>query len=1095
MWMDIDPHLLLFTMLPTLLAGDAMTIDTSVAKRVGKQCMYLAGPGVIIAAGLCALFLMAWFNWSFLLSLTTSSILCATDPVAVVALLKELGASPTLTVQIQGESLLNDGTAIVLYTGAYDMLSGETYDVADIGMFLVKTALLAIGLGVFLGYLFFSWIRTASDRFNHHAPIIQTLLTLCAAYWSFVLAEGVFAMSGVLATVGCSLVLAHHMWPFVVQRAALLDFWHALENLGNIIIFFLGGALCGAAMVHIEAIDYLNLIVVYFVLLILRGSLIFASRPLLQRLHKDKEALTPADALVMTWGGLRGAVGLALAIQVQHGRAVGSDGVYRISEDDANRVLFFVSGIAFLTTCVNATTCPYLVDYLGITNVPEAEARLLQKFNEQLLDHSRAANNPEEVNALLERMLEGVCSSLRTSRATVVRPSSMPEQGARRLSLTGNGTSQNPVMQPAEQIILEYESGVKAFAQIPQGDLSQLLHIPTDLDGQVANMIDLLRESEPDIVMCKIINNTFLTMVSTQYWNHIEQGNLKPGSPEADMLFTSIRSCQLNADLVDYMFLTQSDSAESGDDGEFAKSRPRLPKILATGETDEVTAESTKMESDEDALGDFVNSSRFTTACGVAIALNVLWVIIEEVGRGDDESSIWIVMEGTFCFLFFFEFVIKLAHYKLDYFQSMWNSFDFSLVIVGFLGFGMSIAASGSNEGTSQTRVVRISRVLRTLRFFRFFRLFHAMMGRDPLISPELAELMRRMTALSSFVSAHLSAQKGMLKFFTGEIDDSNEVEVSRAVIQSLIAVHKAVQELVTLTRQMPPELVVELQHMRERKRIVEELKEFVLGALANGAITASNAGSLLHPLDHELAHCIQSVNQLSEGQVAGMDSHTLSHALAPQAEEAQVATLPDHANKTGGNQQMPLKSQQLSGGDNQGPTGIDEGDAAAGVNSTASMKTEVGAQLGVTSERGAAAATKRWPAKSEDDPEDSKPVTLAARGNWQSKSPQGQEDSTPLAARTYGKTRSPSREADTPTDGELLPTSPVASSSEQLVETKPDRQAPGEEEGQAKKSFLAKKKKKVVKSPVRGLVTRMSGLESSPLVDGAEEVEDGESP
>merc|ERR1740127_257725 len=64
MWMKIDPHLLLFTMLPALLAGDAMTIDTSVAKRVYLQCLYLAGPGVLVNAFLFAGFLRYWFpSW------------------------------------------------------------------------------------------------------------------------------------------------------------------------------------------------------------------------------------------------------------------------------------------------------------------------------------------------------------------------------------------------------------------------------------------------------------------------------------------------------------------------------------------------------------------------------------------------------------------------------------------------------------------------------------------------------------------------------------------------------------------------------------------------------------------------------------------------------------------------------------------------------------------------------------------------------------------------------------------------------------------------------------------------------------------------
>merc|ERR1719163_84406 len=63
MWMNIDPHLLLFALLPALLAGDAMTIDTSVAKRVGLQCIYLAGPGVLIGASFTALFLNYYLDW------------------------------------------------------------------------------------------------------------------------------------------------------------------------------------------------------------------------------------------------------------------------------------------------------------------------------------------------------------------------------------------------------------------------------------------------------------------------------------------------------------------------------------------------------------------------------------------------------------------------------------------------------------------------------------------------------------------------------------------------------------------------------------------------------------------------------------------------------------------------------------------------------------------------------------------------------------------------------------------------------------------------------------------------------------------------
>ena len=86
----------------------------------------------------------------FSLCLTTGAILCATDPGAVVALLKELGVSLTLTVQIQGEALLNDGTAIVLYMLAYTALKGEEYTPSDV-IILVQVALCAVAVGIVTG--------------------------------------------------------------------------------------------------------------------------------------------------------------------------------------------------------------------------------------------------------------------------------------------------------------------------------------------------------------------------------------------------------------------------------------------------------------------------------------------------------------------------------------------------------------------------------------------------------------------------------------------------------------------------------------------------------------------------------------------------------------------------------------------------------------------------------------------------------------------------------------------------------------------------------------------------------------------------------
>jgi len=357
---------------------------------------------------------MWYLEWSFQLSLVTGSILCATDPVAVVALLKELGASPTLTVQIQGESLLNDGTAIVLYTIAYAVLKGETWDVSQILTFLVETALMAWALGMVIGYIFYLWIKEASNKLDsERSSIIQISLTLCCAYWSFIMAEGVLHISGVLSTVAAALVLAHHMWPHVVGKEAMHHVWHAFEALGNMTIFFLAGALAGKIALEIDVIDYIRLVVLYIFLIAVRFCLLFASRPILTRLGKSGEPVSLADTIVIAWGGLRGAVGLALAIQVSIDRGgIDSAGENRIDSLDAKRVLFFVAGVAFLTTVINATTSPALVSGLGLAATPASKKKLLTMLHRQLVQHCYNRGHPKIVQERIDRLLAETKSHL-----------------------------------------------------------------------------------------------------------------------------------------------------------------------------------------------------------------------------------------------------------------------------------------------------------------------------------------------------------------------------------------------------------------------------------------------------------------------------------------------------------------------------------------------------------------------------------------------------------------------------------------------------------------------------------------------------------
>jgi len=899
MWMGIDPHLLLFCLLPALLAGDAMTIDTGVAQHVAYQCLYLAGPGVLVNALVVSAFLSVYLNWSFLLSMVLGSILCATDPVAVVALLKKLGASPALTVQIQGESLLNDGTSIVLYMICYDMLSGRDYDWSDMIKFLVQTAMMAWALGMFIGYFFFSWIRGSGNRLCHESSMIQISLTICCAYWSYIMAELVLGISGVLATVASSLVLAHHMWPHVVAPDSLEHVWHTIESLGNCIIFFVAGALTGNAMVKIEPMDYLHLLVIYVVLIVVRGAMIFGSLPVLSRLNSDRIPVTPAEAAVMTWSGLRGAVGLALALQVRIDRAPDGSGEFMISEEDGYRVLFFTSGIALLTTVINALTAPMLVHKLGIAALPEAQLYLLKMLTKQLVNLSQDMSNPPEVTDGLKVMLHDIEHDItsqkvnsRGPRTNRVLPSGLPEA-----ELEGIERNQNLVtrLREAEAVYEEDSKGGKLghFTVHNKGGAVHKGVGEDSLLGKVDDLCLLLSDTGIDDGMAKVVNRAFLGMVLRHYWKQTACSDLRAGSDEADILFTSIQVAlsPLSTNLVDFSYvrrrLRQKAMEQTGDWWKvFPEESTEImgrQNSLQSHQRPKVRASLFSTQEDLSNLPlihRIVRSAYFNIGMAVAILVNAIWVAIEE-GTVTEENAGhigWLLCEAFFCGLFTVEATLKLCSLRWRYFKDKSNVFDFILVILGLLGLVLSSVeyhqrSQGQSEMVELTSIIRISRVLRVLRFLRVFRLFHARLSADKDVSLELANHMLLIATLMSFVSAHLSSQKMLIKYFgRGSLGgDTGEAEVARCVIQSQIFVYKAIDMAQSEQKAMGEEdqvLLQELKWVYERKEITEDLEEFVMDAFHNGAISNMEAASIVHPMQQQISNCLVLLSDTTDGIV-----------------------------------------------------------------------------------------------------------------------------------------------------------------------------------------------------------------------------------
>ena len=266
MWEHIGPHMLLYSFLPILLFGDSMQINTHLLSQKLVHCITLAVPGVMIGTFLTGLIVYVAYpyGWSFSFCCMFGAIMSATDPVAVVALLKELGASPAMTIVITGESLFNDGTAMVVFHLFFEIMSAyrtedTIYDIESptdwfrIIVFFLRMAVGGPLVGFAFGFMALWALMRCTRSHEHVDATLQSTITLVCAYLSFFVAEQCAKSSGVLSCVCAGLVLAKYSGPLLANRHAMHHIWEMFEHVGNTIIFVLAGLLTGDAFCKLDA--------------------------------------------------------------------------------------------------------------------------------------------------------------------------------------------------------------------------------------------------------------------------------------------------------------------------------------------------------------------------------------------------------------------------------------------------------------------------------------------------------------------------------------------------------------------------------------------------------------------------------------------------------------------------------------------------------------------------------------------------------------------------------------------------------------------------------------------------------------------------
>nr|AIA08676.1 salt overly sensitive 1 [Triticum aestivum] len=389
-WAAINPDLLLAVFLPALLFESSFSMEVHQIKKCMAQMVLLAVPGVVISTVLlgAAVKLTFPYDWNWKTSFLFSGLLSATDPVAVVALLKDLGASKKLSTIIEGESLMNDGTAIVVYQLFYRMVLGKTFDAGSIIKFLSQVSLGAVALGLAFGIASVLWLG-----FIFNDTIIEISLTLAVSYIAFFTAQDALEVSGVLAVMTLGMFYAAFAKTAFKgdSQQSLHHFWEMVAYIANTLIFILSGVVIADGVlqdnIHFErhGTSWGFLLLLYVFVQISRAVVVGVLYPLLRHFGYGMDI---KEATVLVWSGLRGAVALSLSLSVKRA----SDSVQSYLKPEVGTMfVFFTGGIVFLTLILNGSTTQFLLHLLGLGKLSATKLRVLKYTQYEMLNKALEA--------------------------------------------------------------------------------------------------------------------------------------------------------------------------------------------------------------------------------------------------------------------------------------------------------------------------------------------------------------------------------------------------------------------------------------------------------------------------------------------------------------------------------------------------------------------------------------------------------------------------------------------------------------------------------------------------------------------------------
>jgi CPA1 family monovalent cation:H+ antiporter len=406
----LTPDLVLFVFIPTLIFESAFNLD---ARQVGRNILpilTLAVPGLILSTAMIGAFMWLVTPFDLIVSLLLGAILSATDPVAVISIFKQLGVPERLTVLVEGESLFNDATSLVMATLLLGIMVAGGFT-GGVVVFGIAEFLLVFFGGVVVGWALALIVGETLGRIESD-PAIEITFTTILAYFSFIIAEHGFHVSGIMAVVAAGLTMGSWGKSKISPSIAefMEHFWEYLAYVANVLIFLMVGL--QVDLLHLwQSIDLIGLVVV--AMLVSRGIVVFGLVPIVGKLP-GSDSVDRAFQMVMYWGGLRGAIALAIVLSLP-------------DFDHKPTLVAIVMGAVLFTLLVQGLSIEALVKLLGLDklNIADSLAKTegdrnarkqgLERlnnlvasglFSERIADHLRekCEKNLVELNAEIEEL-------------------------------------------------------------------------------------------------------------------------------------------------------------------------------------------------------------------------------------------------------------------------------------------------------------------------------------------------------------------------------------------------------------------------------------------------------------------------------------------------------------------------------------------------------------------------------------------------------------------------------------------------------------------------------------------------------------------